>query len=75
MKSIANFRLKPQGDYYRTGLLNSRGHIPERCRPKMSKIGQSEINWCSLSTKNEKFSFVENQSMKVLSVAPSQRYI
>ena len=38
----------------------------------MSKIGQFEINWCFLSTKNEKFSFVENQPMKVLSVAASQ---
>ena len=38
----------------------------------MSKIGQFEINWCFLSTKNEKFSFVENQPMEVLSVAASQ---
>ena len=33
MKSIANFRLKPQGDYTervcQTKKVNSRGHIPE----------------------------------------------
>ena len=80
MKSIANFGLNPQGGYYRTGLSNQNSeltwsHSWAFGRPKMSKIGQFEINWCFLSTKNEKFSFVENQPMKVLSVAASQRYI